>query len=142
MRLALAFWALVVVGCTPLKPFEITTDILPDGHVNQKYQARIETEGGYGDVAIQVLSGSLPPGIGFRQDGRDAELIGTPVIADTYLFTVQARDSSYHIEGEQTTVVTKGFAIIIQPSQNPAYHPPNYWGVCPGYTPGRAAPNR
>jgi hypothetical protein len=97
-------------GCTEFDELEIVTNALPDGQVGQTYAARIETTGGY-DVTIRVLSGQLPPGISFTQDDEDAKLDGVPVLAGTYLFTVEARTG--HDTLNVKSIVSKGFVIKV-----------------------------
>ncbi len=102
----------LVPSCTEFDELEIVTSSLPDGQVGQTYAARIETEGGYGGVVIRVLSGQLPPGVSFTQDDEDAELKGTPVLAGTYLFTVEARTGSDSLKA--SSIVSKGFVILVR----------------------------
>jgi len=102
----------VFAGCTEFQDLEIVTSSLPEGRAGQVYAGRIETRGGYGSLTLRVLSGQLPPGVGFRQHDEDAELDGTPVLAGDYLFTVEARDG--HDTLNQTTIVSKGFLITVR----------------------------
>ncbi len=117
IRKLLVLWVFiaVIVGCTELDPFEISTTSLPDGKVGESYSAWIRTTGGHGNVSIRVLSGQLPPGVSFRQEERDARLSGTPSLARDFLFTVEARDSSSSSEPDPAVVVTQGFAITVNP---------------------------
>ncbi|MBM3316029.1 hypothetical protein FJY71_09410 [candidate division WOR-3 bacterium] len=111
------FGALLVAGlaCEGFEPLEITTPDLPDGRVGRTYLARIETEGGHDRLVIEVLSGDLPPGISFRQVDRSAELDGTPTIADTFFFTVRAREWTGGDTTEPPETVSKGFALVVEP---------------------------
>lgn len=100
--------------CKQPEPFEIVTGRLPTGIVGSPYSAVIETRGGHGYVMLRVLDGQLPPGISFRQDGRDGALSGIPLLADTFLFTVEARDSAGEDSSLPSTIVTAGFAVVVQ----------------------------
>lgn len=104
-----------LLGCQELEPFEIATRVLPTGRVGVIYSAGIETRGGHGYVQLRILDGQLPPGVSFRQEGRHGMFSGIPVLADTFFFTVEARDSAGEDSSLPPTIVTAGFAVVIQP---------------------------
>jgi hypothetical protein len=111
---AVAVALLLLVGaCDEWGDFDIVTTTLRDGRVGQAYADTIRTEGGHGTVTIHLVSGNLPPGVSLRQAGRNAVLNGTPTYADTFLFTVEARDSTD--SSDVADVVAKGLALVVLP---------------------------
>lgn len=86
---------------------EIVTEVLPDGRVGVPYSAELEVDGD--DDEYLVLSGDLPPGISFSDDG---EFFGTPTVAGQFTFTIEVLDLSQGFIEERTS---KGFSISIAP---------------------------
>lgn len=86
---------------------EIVTEVLPDGHVGVAYSAELEVDGD--DDEYRVLSGDLPPGISFSDDG---EFFGTPTVAGQFTFTIEVLDLSQGFIEERAS---KGFSISIAP---------------------------
>lgn len=78
----------------------IVTSSLPHGVVGQIYI--FDLNGDCGDRWL-LVSGSLPPGITLKSDGR---LSGTPTIAGDYSFTVGLQDSSSGDESHKEMLIT------------------------------------
>ncbi|MEI6034362.1 MAG: fibronectin type III domain-containing protein, partial [Verrucomicrobiae bacterium] len=66
-----------------------TTAQLATATANQLYGDDIEATGGDGAITISLLSGTLPPGLTILNNN----LTGTPSMAGTYSFVVQAQDA-------------------------------------------------
>ncbi len=58
--------------------------VLLASKVEGVYLAGIETRGGHGYVQVMVLDDQLPPGVGFRREGRDGLSCGIPVLVGTF----------------------------------------------------------
>ncbi|MFO7676325.1 MAG: hypothetical protein R6X12_08430 [bacterium] len=101
------------LACEGLDPFQFATFSLRDGRVGEAYADTIRTEGGRGEVAMRLVDGQLPPGVGLRVAGRDGILYGLPSRAGDFQFTVEARDSTSGETPRPPAVVTQGFAITI-----------------------------
>jgi len=78
-----------LVSVNPL-PFFFTTS-LPDGVVGRAYNEGVFVAGGRPPVALNLESGTLPPGISLTNGNR---LEGTPTMSGTFTFTVRFQDSS------------------------------------------------
>ena len=70
---------------------EISTTSLPNGAVGQAYSQTIATVDGQGTTAFSILAGSLPSGLSLN--ASTGEISGTPNVAGTTTFTVQASDN-------------------------------------------------
>ncbi|MEE8290816.1 MAG: putative Ig domain-containing protein [Candidatus Tectomicrobia bacterium] len=86
---------------------EIVTDVLPAGRVGEPYTAELEVDGD-GDE-FRVVSGDLPPGISFSDDG---EFFGNPTVAGDFTFTIEVFDL---FRGFIDARASKGFSISIAP---------------------------
>ncbi|UCE41771.1 MAG: carboxypeptidase regulatory-like domain-containing protein, partial [Candidatus Aminicenantes bacterium] len=75
----------------PIPPVNITTTSLPNGEVAVPYEVALEATGGREFYHWSLISGSLPPGLGFNSRG---EILGTPAASGTHNFTVRVTDSS------------------------------------------------
>jgi len=82
---------------------EIESSSLPEGIVGQSYSFELQSDCG-GDLWF-LSNGNLPPGISLENDG---DLVGTPVLAGVFVFTVGLEDS---FNGE---LVFKGFSINVR----------------------------
>lgn len=71
--------------------------MLADGVVDVPYQAQLDAEGGDGSYVWTLQSGSLPPGLMLRPDGR---IRGAPTQSGTFSFAV--RVSSRALSDERT----------------------------------------
>ena len=69
----------------PTKP-TITTSTLPNGTVGVSYNATLEATGTT-PITWTVINGKLPTNLSLTLDGK---ITGTPTVADTYSFTIQA----------------------------------------------------
>jgi hypothetical protein len=69
----------------------IGPESLPKPMLGEKYEQRLETDGGTAPFTWSVEKGELPPGIQLQPDGT---LAGTPTSAGDYIFTVAVEDSS------------------------------------------------
>ncbi len=71
-------------------PYFITDGGLPDAKTGQFYSVPLQGEGGIGDYVFNVISGSLPPGLGLSSAGT---VSGFPQSAGIYTFTVQLSEN-------------------------------------------------
>lgn len=76
----------------------ITPNTLPSGTEGTLYTHSISSTGGVTPFSYQE-SGSLPPGVSFNNDSPSANITGTPGAAGTFVFNVQATDSSAPPQG-------------------------------------------
>jgi hypothetical protein len=76
-----------------IPPLTITSDILPNGRVNQAYNYQLMASGGIPPYSWTRLEGALPPGMGLASDGM---LLGSPSdnFSSPYGFTAQVTDSA------------------------------------------------
>jgi hypothetical protein len=85
---------------------KIETNALPPGIVGVEYRFNLDSKCGGDDWFI--AEGLLPPGISLQSDG---DLVGTPVVAGSFIFTVGIIDYFDYDEafkGFQLTVGTLG----------------------------------
>ncbi|MBI4833340.1 MAG: SEL1-like repeat protein [Planctomycetes bacterium] len=80
------FW-----GAIPIAGVEITTASLPDGKVGQVYSQTLSSSGGTAPIIWSLDIGTLPPGLILNASGG---ISGTPTLAGTFTFDVEAQDSS------------------------------------------------
>ena len=71
-------------------PLNITSTSLPEGVVNQPYQAQLMGSGGAPPYSWTVSGGNLPPGLMLSSSGV---VSGTPTSTGSFSFTVQITDS-------------------------------------------------
>ncbi|HEY1249857.1 MAG TPA: putative Ig domain-containing protein [Thermoanaerobaculia bacterium] len=94
--------------------------LLSPGFCGHDYATPIVVQNGTMPYTLSIVSGSLPPGLGFA----GTLLTGTPTEEGTFTFTVRATDSAAaHADRAFTIVVTDdpmGSAILAQPA--PACH--------------------
>ncbi len=72
-------------------PPSIVTSFLPTGVIQQPYLAALTASGGVPPYAWSLESGVLPAGLTLNATGN---LGGTPTVAGTFSFTIQASDAS------------------------------------------------
>jgi uncharacterized repeat protein (TIGR02543 family) len=70
--------------------FTITTASLPTGIVNEPYSATLEAFGGTTPYSWQIISGSLPNGLGLNQ--ATGQISGTTTTRGSFNFTVKVTD--------------------------------------------------
>jgi hypothetical protein len=75
---------------TPFRPLAIVTRRLPPARQGDDYEATPQGEGGVAVYCWDVVSGSLPPGLGL--DSFTGEITGKPTRAGTHAFTLRLRD--------------------------------------------------
>ena len=68
----------------------VTTRGLPAASVGAAYRARLASRGGLAPKRWRLVTGALPRGV--RLDAATGTLIGTPLEAGAFRFTVEARD--------------------------------------------------
>ena len=104
--LCIAVW-LALMGCDDHEDLMIITESLPNGRVGEAYSFAIEVEGDADEFL--VVSGDLPPGIELVDSGV---LLGTPTLAGTYTFSIEALDFS---DGFLIDRTIQGFSLLIEP---------------------------
>ena len=81
-------WRTDLVGVA--QPLCVTTTAVPDGVVGTPYSTDLNAFGGTPPNSWSVVSGSLPPGLALSSTGT---ISGTPTVAGSFTFTLQATDS-------------------------------------------------
>jgi hypothetical protein len=94
------------IGCSDCE-LKITSDELPNGTVGIEYRFNLDSSCG-GDFWFN--EDQLPPGISVQSDG---DLLGTPVAAGTFFFTITVVDFDDNEE------VSKGFQLIVDAASPP-----------------------
>jgi subtilisin family serine protease len=93
------------------------TDSIPDAAVDVAYSAGFVTAGGTGSYTYTLAGGALPLGLVLGPDGT---ITGTPVIAGSFTFTVQANDGAGTVSRSYTMTVYGSGLSITTPAQLPA----------------------
>jgi Putative Ig domain len=114
MKVAIPLWGvfcvaiwLALMGCDDHEDLIIITGSLPNGRVGEAYSFAIEVEGDADEFL--VVDGRLPPSIQLVDSGV---LHGTPTLAGTYTFTIEALDFSDGLLIDRTA---QGFSLLIEP---------------------------
>lgn len=81
-----------VVELPAIAPLAVTTASLPGGTLGSTYSTTLAASGGTPPYTWSVSSGSLPPALSLN--ASTGVISGTPVLAGTFAFTVQATDSA------------------------------------------------
>ena len=102
--LVLGVCALVVTCAGPSGPVSITTTSVPNGVVGQPYSVQLQGKNVGGGWFL--VDGDFPPGLTLNTNGL---ISGTPTVAGTYTFTVEA-DQTNNITSPS---VDQFFTIII-----------------------------
>src|SRR6266550_3603641 len=76
----------------PTQPVQITTTSLPSGQVQTSYSASLQATGGTPPYTWSVIAGQLPNGL--TLSSSSGLISGTPTLAGTSTFTVQANDNA------------------------------------------------
>src|SRR6266550_1775480 len=74
------------------QPLQITTTSLPSGQVQTSYSASLQATGGTPPYTWSVIAGQLPNGLSLSSS--NGTISGTPTLAGTSTFTVQANDNA------------------------------------------------
>lgn len=77
-------------GTVRTDPLTFQNTTIPVAYVGEEFQASLRVSGGVGPYGYRLTSGSLPPGITFR----DGQLSGKPTAQGAYSFTVEANDAN------------------------------------------------
>jgi hypothetical protein len=89
----------------PIQPLQISTTNLPTGSVSRNYHTNLQATGGQQPYDWSIVSGSLPPGVGFSSGLID----GIPTNSGTFNFTVQVSD-------QRASTTNKNLSITINPA--------------------------
>ena len=86
-----------------------TPNQLPAGTEGAAYSQAISSLGGVPPYTYQQLNGTLPPGVSLNNGSPSATLTGTPTAAGTYIFNIQASDSTSPPQAyiEQLTLIIR-----------------------------------
>lgn len=99
----------------------IVTTELPDGIINQEYDAIIEARGGNTPYTFTLYSGNLPPGLSLN--GSTGLISGIPNTEGSFSFTIRCTDSSSPAkidDQEYTVVIGTGTGIPGDQTQTPS----------------------
>lgn len=83
---------------------KIQTDALPPAFVGVEYRFNLDSKCGGDDWFIS--EGNLPPGISLQSDG---DLLGVPLVAGSFIFTVGVIEYDYYDYDE----AFKGFQLVV-----------------------------
>jgi hypothetical protein len=92
----------IVINCANIT---LSPSTLANGQEGLQYSQTITAIGGRAPYAFSRVSGNLPPGLNLLASGA---LTGSPTVAGTYNFTVQARDLNSCTGSRSYTVVITG----------------------------------
>ena len=93
----------------------ITTTSLPDGSTGAQYNSAVNAAGGLQPYSWSIITGSLPPGLGFNNNNNSLDITGQPTTTGSYTFTVQVTDSE-----NPPVSVSNSYTIVIG-TQLPGY---------------------
>ena len=94
--------SIVITAPVPVE-LAITTTSLPDGTVNQTYNATLEATGGTGEYTWSIVSGNLSAGLSLA----DSVISGTPSAAGTSNFTVEVDDGEANVTADLSIVIAE-----------------------------------
>jgi len=86
----------------------ITTTSMPAATLNNAYSATVAATGGVGALTYSIAAGALPAGLTLSSAGA---ITGTPTVAGTAVFTVQATDS-YNDYGSAKLSITVSYPML------------------------------
>lgn len=90
LLLAIAWLGAGAQEAGSVAPLVIENQTLPRAYVRQRYEARLQAQGGVPPLKWELTEGSLPTGIVLQNDG---EIAGTPTQTGEFRFTVTVTDS-------------------------------------------------
>ncbi len=93
-------WNTDLVGVPP-QPVCVTTTTVSNGTVGTAYSAAVSAVGGTPPYSWSLVSGSLPPGLALSSTGM---ISGTPTVAGSFAFTVEATDSTSGTDTQALTI--------------------------------------
>lgn len=79
-------------------------DVLPDGTVGSVYNSSVTASGGTAPYTYTVSSGALPSGLSLN--ASSGQITGTPTVAGTYSFTINATDTA-------SNTGVRGYSVVI-----------------------------
>ena len=106
--------------------FGISTLALPPGVVGTSYSAILSAANGATPYAWSILTGSLPTGLILND--TTGQISGTPSVASTFTFTIQAQDTSIPVK-----TASRPFTVVIDPRVLPPSAPTGV-AAAPGNT--------
>ncbi len=86
--------------------FQITTDSLPAGVINQAYNFTLATTGGTSPIQWSLQTGTLPQGITFNN--ANGNISGTPRQTGDFPITVRANDANQLTDTRSYTLTVRG----------------------------------
>ena len=99
----------IVISAAPV-PVQITTTSLPTDQTGTAYSAALAATGGTSPYTWSILSGSLPTGLSLSA----GSISGTPTVAGTSNFTVQAQDSKGQTATQALSIVISAAPVPVQ----------------------------
>jgi uncharacterized protein YjbI with pentapeptide repeats len=92
-----------------------TPNQLPKGTEGSAYSQTISSLGGITPITYQQFNGTMPPGISLNNGSPSATLTGTPTAAGTFIFNIQAADSTAPPQSyiEQFTLIIRPQPAVI-----------------------------
>ena len=99
----------IVISAAPV-PVQITTTSLPGSQTGTAYSAALAATGGTSPYTWSILSGSLPTGLSLSA----GSISGTPTVAGTSNFTVQAQDSKGQTATQALSIVISAAPVPVQ----------------------------
>jgi hypothetical protein len=105
-----AAWAAIVI--TVLVSAVTVTGTLSDGVENEAYSQTLSAAGGSGSYTWSISSGSLPTGLSLSA----GVISGTPTVAGTFTFTVEATDGHSMTGTDPQTITILSSSLAAAPS--------------------------
>ena len=106
----------------------ITTTSVPNGSVNNQYNATVNASGGLTPYNWSITSGSLPPGLNLNNN-NSLSISGQPTTTGSYPFTLEVTDNQGDTASQSYTIV-----ITTQPTSYTVSGTVTYSGSKTGWT--------